>query len=92
MKFLTSVLVLGSFVASTAMVSAQGASQYAPGQQMKSYGSVIGSPGASGYAPGQQMRADGSVSGTHGASGYAPGHKSGKVYGAKGSKGKGKVK
>jgi len=53
------------------------ASQYAPGQQMKSdtTGSTT-SPGASGYAPGQQMKSDttGSVTGP-GASGYAPGQK-----------------
>ncbi|KLK92794.1 hypothetical protein AA309_13545 [Microvirga vignae] len=53
------------------------ASQYAPGQRMKSgtTGSTT-SPGASGYAPGQQMKSDttGSTTGS-GASDYAPGQK-----------------
>jgi hypothetical protein len=51
------------------------ASQYAPGQQMKSdtTGSTTGS-GASSYAPGQQMKSNttGSTTGS-GASDYAPG-------------------
>jgi hypothetical protein len=51
-----------------------GASINAPGQRVKSEGSVTGTTGASGYAPGQQMRTKGSVTGTTGASGYAPGH------------------
>jgi hypothetical protein len=53
----------------------EGASKYAPGQQMQDKGSKPGTTGASGYAPGQQMQDKGSKPGTSGASGYAPGQK-----------------
>lgn len=53
----------------------RGASAYAPGQEMRSKGSVAGHRGASGYAPGQRMQARGRVKGHPGASGYAPGHR-----------------
>jgi hypothetical protein len=46
-----------------------GAKAYAPGQRMKTSGSVYGRPGASGYAPGHQTRVNGSA----GASANAPG-------------------
>jgi hypothetical protein len=62
---------------SSGNTNSNSASQYAPGQQMKSdtTGSTT-SPGASGYAPGQQMKSDttGSTTGP-GASDYAPGQK-----------------
>ncbi|PVE25577.1 hypothetical protein DC522_04430 [Microvirga sp. KLBC 81] len=60
---------------SSGNTNSNSASQYAPGQQMKSgtTGSTT-SPGASGYAPGQ-MKSDTTGSTGHGASDYAPGQK-----------------
>jgi hypothetical protein len=76
-------LVSAALIALSAPAFAQGASKYAPGQEMQKKGSVKGSPGASGYAPGQEMQrhqgvTEGRSSATEqkhgGASKYAPGH------------------
>ena len=74
MKIATTILIVGTLFAGTALANAQGASEKAPGDKMQDKGSVKGSPGASGYSPGHEMQKKGSVKGTKGASGYAPGH------------------
>jgi hypothetical protein len=74
MKLATALVTATALIAAPAFANEQrGASDKAPGQQMKDQGSKPGTTGASGYAPGQQMQDQGSKPGTTGASGYAPG-------------------
>jgi hypothetical protein len=76
MKLATVLITSIALMAGPALAAEQGASDKAPGQQMKSQGSQPGTTGASGNAPGQKMQDQGSKPGTTGASGYAPGQQS----------------
>jgi hypothetical protein len=80
MKTLVAMTAAAALLGATATSMAQdksnqGASKYAPGQQMQDKGSKPGTTGASGYAPGQKMQDKGAKPGTTGASGYAPGQR-----------------